>query len=253
MAEFDIGYITDLGNVREVNQDRVVAFCNESSALLAVADGMGGMSEGEKASQIVADNIKSWWDINNSIFENTDIDTINQSLWEEILSINNEIVDYSQIKNASMGTTIAALFIKGGKGIIAHSGDSRVYAIRGENVVQLTEDENLYSYIEKYENNQNNIPKNKSILLSYLGKSKNVAINVKLINIKSGDIFLICSDGLYNFINIYNNKIVELINKMKATDFVNLMLNFAKQTSASDNISIAVIKCEKVEEWGKYF
>ena len=60
MISFDIGYATDMGNKRKVNQDSIMIFEMDNIALLLIADGMGGMSDGEKVSWIAAKEMKLW-------------------------------------------------------------------------------------------------------------------------------------------------------------------------------------------------
>ena len=243
MVSFDIGFKTNTGNKRNINQDRIEVFSNSYSAMVVAADGMGGMSEGEIASQLIVDRMKSWWLETQEFNIEKNIGNIGESIYEKINRVNNEIIDYAELNCLKLGTTITVLYIKGNEAVIAYSGDTRVYSFCKENVKQLTEDESLYNYIEKYRVDVQNYEKNKSVLFSYLGKSRNLAINMKFVKVKPKENFVVCTDGLYNYINFYDDNIVDSINRLDAAECVDIMIRKVKFTEASDNLSLAVIKC----------
>ncbi|MGN1318643.1 MAG: PP2C family protein-serine/threonine phosphatase [Lachnospirales bacterium] len=239
----DIGYVCDIGNVRKENQDRIVVLKNKLSTLCAVADGMGGMNKGSFASRFVITQIADMWKAGH--LNNLSKDKIIEVLYEVITNINNELKQYSAKYDVKMGTTLTLLYIQNNFAIIAYSGDTRLYIIRDNTVKQLTEDETLYNYYEKYEENScYNDKNNKSILFSYIGKVGNLTLNLKAIDILKDDAFVICSDGAYNYLNIHSNKNLYLVNNYNASDIVKQWTADIKNSRASDNFSIIVVKCK---------
>lgn len=102
--------ICDIGKVRKVNQDRVLAVSNKDTGLFVVADGMGGYSEGEKASQKIIEKMERWWE--KFCFKQckSDFSQNMLQLEQELLHVNREIyLKYN--KGKICGSTIALLFI----------------------------------------------------------------------------------------------------------------------------------------------
>jgi len=194
MFFLDIGYFSDKGNKRKINQDRVLVLSNDKSALFVVADGMGGMESGEYASTLVIKKMREWWYKSNNTFSYNSDKAVDM-LYCKINDINNLLVDYCAKNNIKTGTTLSLVFIFENYAIAAYSGDTRIYHISGNSgaIVQVSEDETLYSYYERYENNTGagNSEKNKSVLISYIGRANSIPVSFKKIDIASGDMFLI--------------------------------------------------------------
>ena len=136
-----------------------------------VFDGMGGHKKGEVASSIAST-------IMSDELENIE---------DYIKLANNKIFEY-QSNNADsegMGTTMTAIKIDAsGLMHVAHVGDSRCYVLSKRNLIKLTEDENVPGY--------------QNVLIQALGTKKNLVIQKKDIKLSSGDVVLLCTDGLYN-------------------------------------------------------
>ncbi len=243
MISFDIGYATDMGNKRKVNQDSIMIFEMDNIALLLIADGMGGMSDGEKVSWIAAKEMKLWIEKNKNMVMSVSEDMLVDILFEEINNINYSIIDYRCKNNVKAGTTLTVFLIRNNIGIFAYSGDSRLYQIKNNMIKQLTEDETLYSYNEK-NNAEDNSEKNKSILMSYIGKSENLALNIQKISVSKNDIYVLCTDGFYNYLNIYDNENNEIIKCLSAQECTDILIKKVKQSRALDNLSVIIVKCK---------
>lgn len=242
MISFDIGYISDVGNKRDINQDSIFVSETDNAALLVIADGMGGMADGEIASTMVTDSMRLWWENNKEKIISIPEDMLINVLYDVINSINRCILDYCQKRNVKVGTTITMLLIRDDKGIFAYSGDSRLYRIRGDRVRQMTEDETLYNYYDKNDIREN-AEKNKSILMSYIGKSENLALSIQTISVLKNDIYILCTDGFYNYLNIYDNENLNILKDGSAQGSTNLFAVKIKRTKAKDNLSAIVVKC----------
>ncbi len=247
MLFLDVGYLSDKGNKRKINQDRILAVKNDSAGLFVVADGMGGMESGEYASTFVIKKLREWWYKNRENFLEIEPDGVIDMLYCEISNINNNLVEYCKKNSAKTGTTLSLLFIHTDYAIAAYSGDTRIYHIKDNNnrVSQISEDETLYNYYEKYENDtdKRNSEKNKSILISYIGRANNLSVSFKKLRILSGDIFVICTDGFYNYFNVYGDENIGLMIKLSAQNACENFIAEVKKGAAADNLSIVVIKC----------
>ena len=243
MVSFDVGYATDMGNKRKINQDSIMISEFDNGALFLIADGMGGMSDGEKVSRIAANEMKLWIEKNKNMVMSVSEDMLVDILFEEINNINYRVLDYCCKNNVKAGTTLTLLLIRNNIGIFAYSGDSRLYQIKNNMIKQLTEDETLYSYNEK-NNIEDNSEKNKSILMSYIGKSENLALNIQKILVSENDIYILCTDGFYNYLNMYDNDNTEILKRLSAQESTNILIKKVKQTRASDNLSVIVVKCK---------
>lgn len=242
MTNPEIAYICDKGNVRKENQDRVFISKNDRIVLCAVADGMGGTDDGGYASDIVIDEINKWCKKYFSDLKIHTKDKISLLLYDAVIEANYKVVNYCREKGVKAGTTLTILLIVDDFGIILYSGDTRLYRLRNKMTEQLTEDETLYNYYEDYENGMNNNHRNKDILFSYIGKSESLAINIKTANIIQNDIFVICTDGMYNYINFYNDHVIDKISDYTAKESVQFFAKEVKKQRAADNLSIVIVK-----------
>lgn len=243
MIAFDIGSLSDIGNVRNSNQDSILVLQDSNISLIVVADGMGGMTCGEKASTMVTTKMSLWWEDIKDNIKSLPEDMIVNILYDEINYINMCIINYCKDNGIKTGTTITILLIVDDLGIIAFSGDSRVYQIRDNKVIQMTEDETLYNYFEK-NNIEGNSEKNKNVLINYVGMSENFSLSVQITKIYKDDIYVLCTDGFYNYHNMYSNDSLFILTNNSAQGSVDLFVDKIKQMEASDNLSIVIVKCK---------
>ena len=193
MTSFEFGKATDVGVVRQVNQDRFFV----DGSLFAVADGMGGHSGGEVASGLAVEALTSRDPVTSLDDLVTLVHSANQTIVEAALE------DPSL---RGMGTTISVLAdldeIDGEKRLgIANVGDSRVYRVRADGLSQLTED---HSLVEALVRDGRLSPEEagrhpqRNILTRALGIDTKVLVDAWEIRAVTGDRFVICSDGLFN-------------------------------------------------------
>ena len=141
---------TDVGKKREVNEDNFLV--DKKLSLFIVADGMGGHASGEVASHLAVHELRNTVDAGRDVVDRFTRDAAAVRP-QEILTLLEHAVQtaghtiyqrgVSEPEKRGMGTTTSALLIAGDRGFIAHVGDSRIYMVRGGQVVQLTEDHSL--------------------------------------------------------------------------------------------------------------
>jgi serine/threonine protein phosphatase PrpC len=189
---------TDRGRVRRENQDSY-GF-DAGIGLYLVADGMGGRAGGKRASEeaarVVAEAVAA------SAASGTDgagrlthaIERANAHVWE--LSQSDPLLH-------GMGTTIAALLVEGETAHVAHVGDSRVYRLRGEAIAPLTRD---HSYLVELAGQGADVADPRvrarfgSLLTRAVGVEPTVEVDALSEPILAGDVFLLCSDGVYRMV-----------------------------------------------------
>lgn len=169
--------------------------------LLAVADGIGGHGNGDRASKLVIRELLSFWrKICDTSAPDQEDDIIGQ-LQRELVRINNKIhaINIAAGIKVPMGATLALLLLQRGKAVTFHAGDSRIYRLRANELTPLTED---HSYISEFLKN-GTLTKDKAsehplahVILRSLGPVANAEVEVNIYDLESKDRFLVCSDGL---------------------------------------------------------
>ena len=128
---YQIGTITNLGKKRSTNQDnflvRTDRYGGMPCALLLVADGMGGLTNGDMASGLVVEEMQKWWDARQQA--HTVPKKISRSLDEVIYKIHREIYAYEQQMDTRTGTTLSLVFLQGSRYLVKHVGDRRIYRL----------------------------------------------------------------------------------------------------------------------------
>ncbi|KMT21455.1 Stp1/IreP family PP2C-type Ser/Thr phosphatase [Clostridium cylindrosporum] len=232
--------ITHVGMVRDINEDSILTFKNDEFYLLIVADGMGGHSGGEIASEIAVTSIKDFIENSFSVYPNKE-----ELIREAILLANKRI--YEKSLNDSdlkgMGTTITISLILKNDVYIGHVGDSRAYLLKGEIMHQITED---HSYINELlkkgaiTEEEAKVHPMKNIITRAVGTDRYIVIDTYEGSLNKGDTLIMCSDGLTR--HVTDNEILEIV---KSEDNqVESLLNLANARGGKDNISIIVARKE---------
>lgn len=246
--------ITDVGMKRAHNEDNF--FRSDKLGLFLVADGMGGHAAGEVASKTAieaivgfaekheADQAITWpfgFDLNQTVGTNVLLSGIRLA---------NQVIYGLQQERAElngMGTTIATMKSDGDNVVIAHVGDSRIYRLRDGNLDLLTSDhswvnEQLIKNIITAEEAKNHRYKN--VITRALGNRLDLDIDVRTEAVESGDIFLLCSDGLSGMVE--DSELAEILqnNIDCMRDAANKMVAAANGAGGHDNISVVLVKYE---------
>src|SRR5579859_3586736 len=183
---------TDTGRQRRENEDSLLA----RAPLFVIADGMGGARAGEVASRIAVEMFA------RGIGDATDPAAALAGLVREA---NARIYERSHrhADQAGMGTTLTALYVGANAVSIAHVGDSRAYRLRGHELKRLTDDHSLVDELiregrltpeEAVEHPQ------RSVITRALGNESDVEVDTRSLEGVSGDVYLLCSDGLTTMI-----------------------------------------------------
>lgn len=232
------GSRTDVGVVREVNEDALT--CCSDIGLWAVADGMGGHEVGDVASRMIVNALQR---IVDSAHLSDFVDEVEQC----IIDVNNEIIDYAQrvLGSATMGSTLVSLVIRGRVGVCLWAGDSRLYRLRNQKLMQLTRD---HSHVQELVDIGAIDPEEAAshpqanVITRAVGVEEDGFIDINVFNTQIGDTFLLCSDGLYNTVDAEG--IVEIMSQRNPTAAADELINRSLANGAPDNVSVIVVKGE---------
>jgi serine/threonine protein phosphatase PrpC len=234
---FETSARSAIGLVRQGNEDSAFA----SAQLIAVADGMGGHAAGEVASRIAVQVLQKLAPTLSA--EDIDEDSVEDLLMHSLHSIDAEIaaVTDEDVEKRGMGTTLTALLIRDTRIALLHVGDSRCYRLRGNTLEQLSNDHTVIqelldqgaiSEAEAAEHPQ------RSMLTQALRGDGDVTPVLQMYEIKKGDRYLLCSDGLSG---VLTDKEIKVGLKKSDKDEAIKFLNDATYINgAPDNVTILI-------------
>jgi serine/threonine protein phosphatase PrpC len=226
-----------VGLVRQGNEDSGFV----SPQLIAVADGMGGHAAGEVASRIAVEVLQSLTPALTS--EDIDEDSIEDLLMHSLHSIDSEIsvVTDEDNEKRGMGTTLTALLIRDKYISLLHVGDSRCYRLRGNTLEQLSSDHTVIqelldqgaiSAAEAVEHPQ------RSMLTQALRGDGDVTPVLQMYEIKKGDRYLLCSDGLSGVLTEKEIKVG--LKKSDKDEAVKFLVDATYINGAPDNVTVLI-------------
>ncbi len=229
---------SNVGVIRKSNEDCGLA----STKLIAVADGMGGHAAGEVASSTVIQTFRNELDSlpqNSQDFQNWLVNTTNLAH----ASIGDLIA--ADHEKRGMGTTFSTIAALEDKIGIGHIGDSRIYKLRNGVFEQISIDHTyVQSLVDSGEITQAEaaIHPRRNLLIRAIDGIHEVSMDIDLIEVQSGDRFLLCSDGLTGVVS--DTQISEQLSKPDLTTAVAHLIEMALAAGAPDNVTIAV--CEVI-------
>jgi PPM family protein phosphatase len=242
-------FITDRGNVRKHNEDCGGVFNNKSNQkLVIIADGMGGHNAGDVASRMTVDFLQQSWE---SIKQITSPEEASNWFSTMITKVNNKILAHAKSNKAceGMGTTIVATILTGDFATICHIGDSRCYLLNGSAMQLMTQDHSLVNELVKSgqisEEEADSHPK-RNVLVRALGTDSAVEATIHSIGWDTGDIMLLCSDGLSDKISSKDIQHI-LQNGQNLQRNAEKLVKLAKDNGGEDNISVAIVEHSGLE------
>jgi protein phosphatase len=226
---------TDTGRQRRANEDSLLA----RSPLFVVADGMGGAQAGEVASKIAVE-----------AFEQGLGDTAEPEgdLAARAGAANARIheLSHSSAEHAGMGTTLTAVYVAPEEIAIAHVGDSRAYRLREGELLRLTDDHSLVDELMR----QGKITPEeavdhpqRSVITRALGPEPAVEIDTRSYATRTGDIYLLCSDGLTTMVS--EARLAEILGSHpRLREAGEALIAAANEAGGRDNITVVLFRLE---------
>lgn len=192
------GSVSITGNFRENNEDR--CYIDPAGRYFLVADGMGGQSAGEKASELAIEIVSQKLD--KADFSVRDSAQLITAIDAAVSHANGEIMALGEVESRyrSMGTTLTYLARSASGCLVGNVGDSRTYLLRDGKIQRLTKDHSLTQALldaGTISAEEAATHRYKNVLYRYLGtKEGGQGTEAKSIATKPGDRFLLCSDGI---------------------------------------------------------
>jgi protein phosphatase len=243
--------VSDIGRRRKYNEDSYAVYdssavgpgLNKMGYLFGVADGIGGHACGDVASKMACRELGSFFSAASGEWTPEKCSKRMETL---ILAIDS-LVRRRAAEDpacADMGTTLSALLVWGGFGIAGHVGDSRIYRLRGHRLRQLTTDHTfVQEMIEEGELTEDAAADHplRSVLTRAVGTPEPLETpEIKLLEIKPGDRFLLASDGLHDMVAFADIKIILTRPGGPQTSAQDL-LTAALKNGGKDNVTVIVV------------
>ena len=234
-----VGGITDTGRKRRRNEDAYVC----EPPLFAIADGMGGAQAGEVASRLAAAALKE-----------SGAKTLGgeRRISDLIQEANRRVYDRSSTdpNTSGMGTTITVALVENGNVAFGHVGDSRAYLIRDGRMEQVTEDHSLVNELMKsgkLSREEAESHPQRSVITRALGTDPDVDVDTFTIEAKTGDVFLLCSDGLTDMVG--EREILGLVerNRPDIDAALKSLVKAANRSGGEDNITVVAFEIAETE------
>ncbi|MGB0679435.1 MAG: Stp1/IreP family PP2C-type Ser/Thr phosphatase [Polyangiales bacterium] len=242
---------TNVGRKRTHNEDKYAVI--DEDRLYVVADGMGGHASGEVASQMAIDTLRDFFratsadpDATWPFKMNKDLDYEANRLITGVKLANLRIHEAAQRhpRLRGMGTTIVSLLVVAEGMIIGHVGDSRVYRLRNQRLEQLTEDHSLLNdYIKMKRLSPEEIANfpHKNVIVRALGMKEAVKVDLLHDRPQSGDIYLLCSDGLCGPLTDEQIR-APLLETRELQATCDRLIELANEQGGPDNITVVLAK-----------
>src|SRR6058998_55326 len=242
---YEFCFRTDPGLARENNEDSVAV--DEPTRLGILADGMGGYNAGEVASGMATSFIKSelgrW--LQQAAGNATDLD-VRRAMEICVDNANRAIFNAanSNPQYAGMGTTLVVGVFRDGRLLMGHVGDSRGYRLRAGRLQQITHDHSLLQ--EQIDAGlitaeQAAFSANKNLVTRAVGVEDTVLLETHLHEVMSGDVYLMCSDGLSDMLD--DSTISQVLQGCDSLETAGIaLIDAANEAGGKDNIAIILAR-----------
>jgi len=243
---------TDSGKQRNYNEDFMLA--DPALGLFIVCDGMGGHAAGDVASRTAATTTHrvvgemTRGQIGPGATQALTPERMVQILRTAIETACQTVYDegVADIAKRGMGSTCTAVFVHGGKAVMGHVGDSRLYMARGGAATQLSEDHSFIAEAVKqgiFTAEEASEFAYRNVITRAIGKDRTVIVDTLTFDVVAGDTLLLCSDGLHQ----YTKDMAELGRLLSVEDAENLparLVALANERGGSDNVTTLIVRGE---------
>ena len=228
----------DIGLRRTNNQDAL--FINDKLNIFSVADGLGGHLGGEVASAMAL-----------SVMNESIVESMNSSLKNKTPAIikkafkkaNQDVFNQGQMFTSlkGMGTTLVMIWVQDKQVFIGNVGDSRVYLYRDSRLWQLTDDHAMFTEASKkgFEV-QENIAVSRNLLTNSVGFREDLQVDIFTKEAKTGDIYLLCSDGLHGMVS--DQMILSVFQSEELKNIPQKCIIKALSAGGYDNVAVIAVK-----------
>lgn len=247
---------TDVGQKRDHNEDALLL--DPSLGLYIVCDGMGGHAAGEVASAHAVKTVQRVLREQTALIDEARKDKpdardrLIAAVENAVNTACSEIFSMATADNgkAGMGTTLVMMLVVGGKGLMAHVGDSRLYMVRAGQIHQLSEDHSYTSEMVKrgkMTREQARTSPYANVITRAVGIQKNVQVDTLMFDMIPGDTFLLCSDGLHGYYDDPND-LADALSNDDHEKIPDALINTANTRGGKDNITALLMRAVADED-----
>lgn len=239
---------TDIGCKRSTNEDNALTVLPEDpqirkdkGALFVVADGMGGHTQGDRASELAVNAVRE------AYYRHEDPNTATALPWaikHANALVYGENVAHSGTSDPQkgMGTTCIAAVLQGGALTVANVGDSRVYVIHAGQIRQVSQDHSLVARMVRegvITAEQANHHEQRNVIYRSLGTEPEVEVDVFEERVAEGDALVLCTDGLSGLVS--DAEILRIVESYEPEESVRQLISRANAAGGPDNITAVVV------------
>ncbi|MFY9571941.1 MAG: Stp1/IreP family PP2C-type Ser/Thr phosphatase [Blastocatellia bacterium] len=271
------GHFTDVGLLRELNEDSVLALnltqyyesVQTQIGLYIVSDGMGGEAAGEVASRVTVRAVAEWVTdkLISASLKSTREEKIaapthtgglrlavanghematTEMLKQAVIAANREVMAYAAAnpQERGLGATVTVAMLVAEVLTIAHVGDSRCYLLSGDRLEQLTEDHSLVQKMVNTGNLSRSEARShpyRNVIYRSIGADEQIEIDIIRRNLSSGDMLMLCSDGLNGMLGDDQIRDILLVNPDPNAAAKELVVA-ANAAGGEDNTSVLVVR-----------
>ncbi|MEL7233835.1 MAG: protein phosphatase 2C domain-containing protein [Chloroflexota bacterium] len=235
VTRVDAVWETNIGPVRDINQDAIGIYQHPQGYMFTVADGVGGGYAGEEVSafsvkymlSVFKRNIAythfSWYDVYDKAFR----------------YINAEVRNFAQTTPQATGTTLTSVFIRNWTAYVAHVGDSRLYHLRGNVLRQITNDHNRNVEMETRNRAGYAVKQTRTILSRAIGRNEQIDPEIQTLSLQPNDMLLLATDGVLK--QIPDDELYEIMTTKRFTEIAAEMVERANSRNNTDNATVIAI------------
>ncbi|MGB5847000.1 MAG: Stp1/IreP family PP2C-type Ser/Thr phosphatase [Ignavibacteriaceae bacterium] len=234
----NIGNYSDVGKVREINEDYFGSFGGSFGNLLLICDGMGGHKGGEIASRLAVDTVSNYFKKLNDSYNISE--EIKKSLEAANTSIILKAKEDSELTD--MGSTVVLVLVKNGLAYYASLGDSRIYKIRDGAIQQITKDNSLVQQMVDSNiitEDEAKVHPKKNVITKALGTNEELEPEIyEPFKLQVNDKLILCSDGLTAHVD--EEEIFELSENNPPQQAAQKLVDLANERGGTDNITVQI-------------
>lgn len=243
-------FLTDVGLKRLDNQDRVaITTAPSGSQLLIISDGIGGNQGGSKAAAMTVDFLE------NTFLSDTPatLDAAKRWFYQYVQTINDQILQTANQDSqySGMGTTLVAAIVLAPTVVVAHIGDSRAYLLHDDTLNQLMRDHTLVNELVRIGEltpAQAKQSPHQNVITRAVGVSEVAELEVNAYVLGKGDVFMLCSDGLYKEVTSNQMQRIIKMKRISVQEKCHRLIDRAIKAGGADNISVLI--CQNTPERG---
>jgi len=251
---------SDKGLKRKINEDSFLV--DSALGLYLVADGMGGHKAGEVASRMVVHTMSDYWRKLRSGNFPRFLSPINRDVSDNAKHLINSIVLCNMLIHEGqkkpqyhrMGSTVSALLVDKDVLWVANVGDSPVYLFDHGRLIQVSEEHSMEAEqksIGLISESEKSNPLIKNILTRVLGLTQKVNVFVSPIRPEAGDLLLMCTDGLTNYVPQPSIKTILDDFSISIERKAEVLIDEAIRGGGGDNVTVILLEVTKEGAWGK--